>query len=64
MTPDTAPKRRKIHRTQKGRSDSNMNQDELPIVTFGDVFLHFAGQSDIYETASLGWQHRIQISTT
>jgi len=52
MTPDTAAKRRKIHRTQKGRSDSNMNQDELPIVTFGDVFLYFAGQSNIRDSIS------------
>ena len=52
MTPDTAAKRRKIHRTQKGRSDSNMNQDELPTVTFSDVLLYFAGQPDIRESIS------------
>jgi hypothetical protein len=52
MTPDTAAKRRKIHWTQKGRSDSNMNQDELPIVTFSDVLLYFAGQSDIRDNIS------------
>lgn len=47
MAPDTAAKRRKNHRTQKGGSDSNTNQDKLPIVTFGDVLVYFAGQSDI-----------------
>lgn len=52
MTPDTAAKRRQIHRTQKGRSNWNMNQDELPILTFSGVLLYFAGHPDIRDSIS------------